>query len=105
MKVRSTFTPPPLVPAGILDFDHYWRECICMNTTLDLPEPIVLLAKRRALEEGSTLNEFVVQGLKARLERGPRLGDLPLSQAGGGLRSGVAWGSLEAADNGGEAYR
>jgi hypothetical protein len=105
VKVRSTFTPPPLAPAGILDFDHYWRECIHMKTTLNLPDPIVLLAKRRALEEGSTLTELVVQGLKARLERRPRRGDLPLSQAGGGLRSGVAWESLEVADNGGEAYR
>lgn len=76
-----------------------------MKTTLNLPDVIALRAKRRALEEGTTLTELIVQGLKARLEREALPGELPVSRASGGLCPGVSWESLAAAEDGAEAYR
>jgi len=76
-----------------------------MKTTLNLPDQIVRDAKRRALEEETTLTDLIVQGLKARLERGGQSVSMPVSQAGGGLRPGVDWARLEAAENEGEVYR
>ena len=76
-----------------------------MRTTLNIPDPIIRDAKRRAIEEDTTLTDLVIQGLKARLERGAPLGELPLSSKGGGLQRGVTWEGLEAADDQGENYR
>jgi hypothetical protein len=74
-----------------------------MKTTLNLPDPVVLKAKRQALEEGTTLTDLIVQGLKARLDKKPALGPLPVSAAQGGLKSGVTWVDLEAAEA--DSYR
>ena len=76
-----------------------------MKTTLNLPDPVVREAKRRALAEDTTLTELIVQGLKVRLERGSARGALPVSTAVGGLCPGVTWDQLEAADEAGEAHR
>jgi hypothetical protein len=76
-----------------------------MKTTLNLPDTVALQAKRRALEEGTTLTDIIVQGLKARLDKSPMQGPLPISRAGGGLRPGVTWETLVATDGGSEAYR
>ena len=76
-----------------------------MKTTLNLPDPVVKEAKRRALEEATTLTDLIIQGLKTRLERGTRTETLPESVAEGGLRYGVVWERLEAAEDGDEAYR
>jgi hypothetical protein len=76
-----------------------------MKTTLNLPDAVVFQAKRRALEEGTTLTELIVQGLKARLEKLPRPGPLPLSRSTGGLKPGLAWEDLEAAEDAQDAYR
>ncbi|MEI6387067.1 MAG: hypothetical protein WCQ50_10540 [Spirochaetota bacterium] len=76
-----------------------------MKTTLNLPDPVVREAKRRALAEATTLTELIIQGLKSRLEKDKAIGILPLSVAGGGLRAGLSWDQLEVAEDGGEAYR
>ena len=76
-----------------------------MKTTLNLPDPVVREAKRRALAEDTTLTDLIVQGLKARLERGSARGVLPVSTAAGGLCPSVSWDQLGAADDAGEAHR
>ena len=76
-----------------------------MKTTLNLPDPVVREAKRRALTENTTLTDLIVQGLKARLERGSARGALPVSTAAGGLCPGVEWDQLEAADDAAAAHR
>lgn len=76
-----------------------------MRTTLNLPDPMVAQAKRRALEEGSTLTDLLVQGLKARLEQSHIARVLPVSKAFGGLVDGVSWGDLEAAEPDGDWHR
>lgn len=76
-----------------------------MRTTLNLPDPVVKEAKRRALEESTTLTDLIIQGLKARLERGARPGELPLSSVAGGLMPGVTWDGLMAAEDEAEVYR
>jgi len=76
-----------------------------MKTTLNLPDQIVLQAKRRALEEGTTLTSLIVQGLSVRLEKGCPKGSLPVSASIGGLRPGVRWEAMEAAEGEQEAYR
>ena len=76
-----------------------------MRTTLNLPDDLGLLAKRKAVEEGTTLTSLIVQGLRSRLRSasGPEV--LPLSTATGGLRPGVAWERLEPADSADQSYR
>lgn len=69
-----------------------------MRTTLNLPDEVVREAKQRALDEGTTLTELIVQGLRARLRAGGPGGHLPVSTAVGGLRPGVDWERLVAAD-------
>jgi hypothetical protein len=76
-----------------------------MKTTLNLPDPVVLKAKRQALEEGTTLTDLIVQGLKARLDKKPARGPLPVSSAAGGLKPGIDWRELQAADAGEGSYR
>lgn len=70
-----------------------------MRTTLNLPDPIAIQAKKRALEEGTTMTDILVQGLKARLERSHQARVLPVSTASGGLVRGLAWDRLEAAES------
>jgi len=76
-----------------------------MKTTLNFPDQMILQAKRRALEEGRTLTELIVQGLKARLEKNPASGSLPVSGASGGLLPGLDWRSLDSKASGDEAFR
>ena len=76
-----------------------------MRTTLNLPDPMVAQAKRRALEEGTTMTDILVQGLQARLERTHPDRELPVSKAEGGLQRGVSWARLQAAEAEGELYR
>jgi len=66
---------------------------------------MVAEAKVKAFQEGTTMTEILVQGLKARLERGHFSRDLPVSKASGGLASGVDWDQLETAEPEGELYR
>ena len=76
-----------------------------MRTTLNLPDAIAAQAKKRALEEGTTMTDILVQGLKARLERTTLARVLPVSKFAGGLASGVAWDSLVAAESAEVWYR
>jgi hypothetical protein len=89
----------------MFDIYLYIRQYICMKTTLNLPDPVVLQAKRRALEEGTTLTDLIVQSLKTRLEKPAGRGPLPVSDARGGLKNGVNWVDLVAAEGAEEAYR
>lgn len=69
-----------------------------------MPDQVAVRAKTRALEERTTLTALIVEGLESRLGRSPRSDPLPISRASGGLRPGVSWEDLAAAE-GGEAYR
>jgi len=76
-----------------------------MRTTLNLPEAMVRDAKMRALREGFTLTDLLVQGLKQRLEKRSDIRLLPVSRAVGGLCSNVDWSSLCAESGESEQYR
>ena len=76
-----------------------------MRTTLNIPDTLIKDAKRRAIEEGRTLTDLLVEGLRARLARGVPARALPVSAATGGLQQGVTWEKLEPADASGESYR
>jgi hypothetical protein len=73
-----------------------------MRTTLNIPDPLIKDAKRRALEEGTTLTELLVEGLRTRLARSLPARALPVSTAAGGLQPAVDWSSL---DEAAEAHR
>lgn len=76
-----------------------------MRTTLNLPDRLVAEAKRRALEEGTTLTDLLTQGLRNRLEQRTRDFTLPVSKSDGGLAAGVTWETLEAAEPAEDRYR
>jgi hypothetical protein len=46
-----------------------------MRTTLDISDPLLVAAKRRALEKGTTLTAFVEDALAAALARPRRTGE------------------------------
>ncbi len=76
-----------------------------MRTTLNLPDDVVQEAKRRALEEGKTLTQLIVEGLRDRLRATGAGTPLPVSLAVGGLRAGVSWEKLVRANQEDEGYR
>jgi hypothetical protein len=76
-----------------------------MRTTLNIPDPLIKDAKRRAIDEGKTLTDLLVEGLRARLSRSLPSRPLPVSRAGDGLVPGVDWNSLEPAEPAQELYR
>ena len=76
-----------------------------MRTTLNIPDLLIKDAKRRALEEGRTLTDLLVEGLRARLARNLPSRSLPVSSADGGLLSGVDWSFLEPTDPAAEEHR
>ena len=76
-----------------------------MRTTLNIPDPLIKDAKRRAVEEGKTLTDLLVEGLRARLAAGLPPRRLPVSAATGGLLPGADWGRLGSPDAVGEDYR
>jgi hypothetical protein len=76
-----------------------------MRTTLNIPDALVKQAKRRAIDEGRTLTDLLVEGLQSRLSRSRSPRVLPVSAAASGLVPGVDWKSLEPADPKAEAYR
>jgi hypothetical protein len=63
-----------------------------------MPDSIVLEAKRKALDEGTTLTALIIQGLQERVRKGKKDGPLPVSGQVGGLRDGIAWTDLAAQD-------
>jgi hypothetical protein len=76
-----------------------------MRTTLNIPDALVKDAKRRAIEEGRTLTDLLVEGLRNRLAKSLPARSLPVSTATGGLLQGVTWEQLEPSDPAGEGYR
>jgi hypothetical protein len=76
-----------------------------MRTTLNIPDPLIRDAKRRALEEGKTLTDLLVEGLRTRLARSLPSMPLPVSSPGGGLLPGVEWRFLESTDPMAEEHR
>ncbi len=62
-------------------------------------------AKMRALQEGSTLTDLLVQGLKQRLAGTSPIRELPVSAAKGGLCAGADWFSLGEGTAETEGYR
>ena len=76
-----------------------------MRTTLNIPDPLIKDAKRRAVEEGKTLTDLLVEGLQARLAAGLPPRRLPVSSARGGLLPGADWRHLEQPDSAEEEYR
>ena len=76
-----------------------------MRTTLNLPDDVVRAAKRRAVEEGTTLTKLIVEGLSCRLERTRSRRALPVSTAAGGLRPGVTWERLASTERGEQSHR
>ncbi len=76
-----------------------------MRTTLNIPDALVMDAKRRALEEGTTLTDLLVEGLRSRLSRGVPTRQLPVSRATGGLIKGLDWTTLISPGPEGEGYR
>jgi len=76
-----------------------------MRTTLNIPDSLIKDAKRRALEEGTTLTDLLVEGLRSRLTRSLPIRPLPVSSAGGGLLPGIDWRLLESPDPAGEEHR
>jgi hypothetical protein len=76
-----------------------------MRTTLNIPDPLIRDAKRRALEDGKTLTDLLVEGLRTRLARSLPSRSLPVSGTGGGLLPGVDWRFLEPTDMATEEHR
>jgi hypothetical protein len=76
-----------------------------MRTTLNIPDPLIKDAKRRALEEGKTLTDLLVEGLRTRLAKSLPSLSLPVSGMGGGLLPGVDWRFLESTDPAAEEHR
>ena len=76
-----------------------------MRTTLNIPDQLVKEAKRRALEEGQTLTNLLVEGLRGRLARNLPVAALPVSSAAGGLQPGVDWNLLETLDPAEDGHR
>ena len=53
----------------------------CMKTTVELPDELLLLAKRAALERGTTLRALIENGLSREL-KDPSDGSLPSARWG-----------------------
>jgi hypothetical protein len=78
---------------------------VCMKTTLNIPDPIIKDAKLRAVEEGKTLTDLLVEGLRIRLAKSMPARSLPVSSARGGLLPGIDWKFLESEQRDAEEYR
>ena len=69
-----------------------------MKTTIELPDALASDAKSLAHEQGVTLRELVVEGLRAELERRTQTGgrvDFHFPTHGGdGLQPGIEWTDL-----------
>ena len=76
-----------------------------MRTTLNIPDALLKHAKRRAVDEGRTLTDLLVEGLRSRLARSTPTRELPVSKASGGLLPGVTWEELEPVDPTGDVHR
>jgi hypothetical protein len=57
------------------------------------------------INEGRTLTDLLVEGLRTRLAESLPVRALPVCTAAGGLLQGVTWEQLEPAEVAGEIYR
>jgi hypothetical protein len=76
-----------------------------MRTTVNIPDSLLKEAKRKALDEGRTVTDFIIEGLESSMARGRRRASLPVSSQAGGLVPGASWDHLAAADSDGERHR
>jgi hypothetical protein len=76
-----------------------------MRTTVNIPDSLIKDAKRKAIDEGRTLTDLIVEGLRSRIARSLPARKLPVSTATGGLVPGVDWSLLQPVDPAGEEYR
>jgi hypothetical protein len=90
---------------SVVDISPYLKKYICMKTTLNIPDALIKEAKRKALDEGRSLTDLVVEGLKGQVLRRIPERKLPVSSAAGGLEPGVDWDTLRPADSQDEAHR
>ena len=65
-------TTAPAAPKCLIT-RKYGNTVRCMKTTVDLPEELLIEAKKRAAEQRQPLRELLTEGLRAVLER-PRRG-------------------------------
>ena len=62
-------------------------------------------AKIRAVQEGTTLTELIIQGLRLRLDRNTISCKMPVSSASGGMLPGLEWEGLHRMEHDNEEYR
>ena len=63
-----------------------------MRTTVTIDDKLLAMAKRRALEQGQTLGEYVEVSLRRNLVLGDAVSampEIPVFTRGNGLRSGI----------------
>ena len=66
--------------------------CICMRTSIDLPDALLAKAKRLARARGTTLRELTIEGLQAVLDQHRQRAPFRLRDASygeGGLADGL----------------
>ena len=76
-----------------------------MKTTMNIPEALIKEAKRKALDEGRSLTDLLVEGLRGQIQRSIHARKLPVSSSAGGLVHGADWETLRAVDPQGEGHR
>ena len=72
---------------------------------MNIPDQIKKDAKMRAVEEGKTLTDLLVEDLRLRPGKTIPVRALPVSSASGGLLPGVDWRFLESEHRDAEGYR
>jgi hypothetical protein len=76
-----------------------------MKTTVNIPDALIKEAKRKALDEGRSLTDLLVEGLKGRVLKSIPARKLPVSSAAGGLVPGADWETLRPVDPQEESHR
>ena len=76
-----------------------------MKTTVNIPDALIKEAKKRAVDEGRSLTDLLVEGLKGRIQRSIPPRKLPVSTTAGGLVPGADWESLRPVDPQEESHR
>jgi hypothetical protein len=76
-----------------------------MKTTVNIPDALIKEAKRKALDEGRSLTDLLVEGLKGRVLKNIPSRMLPVSSVAGGLVPGADWETLRPVDPQEENHR
>lgn len=72
---------------------------------MNIPDSLLKDAKRKALEEGRTVTDLVVEGPTVRIRKQAPEKPLPVSTAAGGPLPGVDWTEIDPAQAEGERCR